>query len=68
MYVINYTIINLRLTSDSTSELNHVVADLNNVIDNDPPEGNLYDIAGHFKTSLALKDTNNRLDMIEVGA
>ena len=43
--------------------MNCSVADINNAIDGDPPEGDPF---GHVKASSALKYTSNRLDLIEV--
>ena len=45
--------------------MNQVVDDLNRVIDNDPPDGNVYDLVAHVQTSAALKGINGRLDAIE---
>ena len=38
---------------------------MNRAIDNDPPEGNTYDLVGHVQTSEALKGINNQIEAIE---
>ena len=41
---------------------------INDAIDNDPPEGNAYDLVEHVKTSTVLRNTSNRLDILEARA
>lgn len=47
------------------SRINQVVDDLERTIDNDPPEGNVYDLPRHVRASAALKDINARLNDLE---
>ena len=53
------------LPIDRASQFNQVVDDLERTIDNDPPEGNVYDLPRHVRASAALKDINARLNDLE---